>query len=557
MIHKRILILLIILTSLYSINILGTEYQTLKSGDNVFVLDVIDANALLVRTSDNKQALIRVLGIDASKTDEAKNYVENLIENKYIVVKSDSVYPSEKGRWNYMHVYFNDTINGRVSLGETLLSTGLGVIDKNTLTNDINNNYTNKEEIAKDNNYGVWFDDNNYYNSFKSEHAININTATKSDITSMLKAVFDDDDYDDYTYVANSIINYRDDNIFTTIDELKFVNDMTKDDYDELRNYFTITTNIRTANMRELESLIDITNSRANKIQDYISKHSNTTFEELYEEDVITKNQYIKNKPYISTTPENEKLLPEPNYVVNVNTASTKQLKNAGVSNTIAKQIVEEREDSNFTFKNVTEIYEHSKISMNKSHINKYEDNLTFFTNINNATRIELESLFGDDYNKAVIDLLYNKEINSLEELRVMIPVDDYNQICNYIKFDDSNIEYFNINTVSKEYLRNLKVDEDAIDWIMRRQGNIDDMNDLNDVVSKYDKMFTLYTNINKATVKEIMTLDEDIPTSMASTIVRIASNEMYAEIEEIEDIFIDNDLKSEFRNIDEFIVFR
>ncbi len=556
MTHKKFLIVLILLCSVYVINILGSDYKTLNNNDTVLVVDVIDANALLVKTQEGESALVRVLGIDASKTDEAKKYVESLIEGQFVQLKKDSTYPSLKGRWNYMHVFFNDTINGQISLGETLLSTGLAVVDNGTLTSEIKSTYNNSEDLAKNQNYGIWYNDDIYYSNYKSEEAININTATASEINSMLKYVFGSDYYD-YDYVDSAIINYRQDNIFNTIDELKFVDYITKDDYDDLKYYFTVTTNLNTAELRELQSLDGISESRAEKIQDYMSENINATFETLHNENIISDKEYINNKAYISSTPSDEKLLPEPNYVVNVNSASINQLKDAGVSNSIAKQIVSARE-SGFTFKNVTEIYEHSKISMSRSYINDYEDNLTFVTNINSATRNEIESLFGDDYKTTTVNLILAKRnFDSLDELKNILDVEDYNTIFKHIKFNDDNIKYINVNTVTKSKLQELNFGDDAITWILKNQHRIDDMRDLEDELLLYDDKITIYTNINKASWAEILSLSDKISSSLANSIVSQAKKEMFASIDEIEEIFTVYNLEDEFKDFEDFIVFR
>ncbi len=557
MTHKKFLIMLILLCSVYVINILGSDYKTLNNNDTVLVIDVIDANALLVKTTTGEEALVRVLGIDASKTNEAKSYVENLIENQFITVKKDSMYPSLKGRWNYMHVYFNEAINGRVSLGETLLNTGLAVIDGSTLTNEIKVTYNNSEDLAKNQNYGIWYDDNAYYNNYKSEEAININTSTKSEITSMLKYVFGSD-YSNYDYIESAIIDYRNENIFNTIDELKFVDDITKSDYDDLKYYFNVTTDLRTAGLRELQSLNHISESDAERIQKYMSENMKATFETLYDENIITKSEYNDNKAYISSTPDDERLLPEPNYVVNVNTASVDQLKDTGISNSVAKQIVSARESSGFTFKNVTEIYEHGKISISRDYINEYEDNLTFVTNVNTATTNEIESLFGDDYESVVVStILSNRDFSDDADLKKVLSVDDYNKISKHIKFNNNNITYVNINTVNKSTLTELNFDEDAISWILKYQDRIDDMRDLDEEVLEYDNKFTIYTNINKATSTEILSLSNEISSTIANSIVRDASREMFAHIDELEDIFNSYGLEDEFDEFKDFIVFR
>ncbi len=458
-----------------------------------------------------------------------------------------------------MHIYFNETINGEISLGETLLSTGLATIDSTTLTNQTKTIYNNSEDLAKNKNYGLWNNDdyNYYYTYYKSDEAININTATKSKITSMLKHVFGVEYYD-FDYIENAIINYRKHNIFNSIDELKFVDHITKDDYDELKYYFTVTTDLKTAGLRELESLDTISSSDAERIQKYMSENINASFETLYEENVISSNEYKYNKPYITSTPDDEKLLPEPNYVVNVNTASVEQLIDAGVSNSIAKKIVSERESTGFKFKNVTEIYEHSKIYMNKDYINEYEDNLTFVTNINDATRYEIQSLFGDEYEKSVVDLIMSKRnFNSLNDLKEVLSVKDYNTIYKHVKLNNDNIKYVNINTVDKSTLQSLNFDSDTISWILKNQYRIDDMRELDEDLLLYEDKFTIYTNINKATAFEIMSLSSKISSNLANSIVKEASFEMFANIDELEVIFNNYSLEDEFDDFKDFIVFR
>lgn len=545
----------------FSINAFGIDYYDLEDGNLVLVVDVIDSNALLVRTSENKQALIRILGISSSENVSAKSYAENLLEGEYVYVRQDSVYPTLINRWNHMHVFLNNGINTENSVAEILLQTGLVNVDNSTLTSQVKNSYTTSQTEAEEAGFGIWKNDDYYYQgtgSFVvSEYAVNINTATSSEIIAMLKTVFDDE-YNDYTYVASSIIDYRTENTFNRIDELKFVDKMIKDDYDELKNCFTMTTNIKSAYLTEIDSLSNISSSEAEKIQDYFSENSGATFEDLYEDEIISKSQYESNLPFISTTDSSQKLVPEPNFVVNVNTASREQLEDAGVSSSISNKIIDLREDYGFTFKNVTEIYKNSKISMDFDYINELEDNLSFVTNINTATKAEIESLFGDDYSSSsVSNIIDNRPFDSLSELKNIISSEEFSEIENHIKINENKIEYFNINTVTKSELEDLGVSSTAINWIMKNQGYIDSMSDLDDEVLTYDDMFTLYTNVNQATQEEILSLNSEISTSLANEIVNTAKNEMYADIDEIEELFDDYDLLEVFDEVSEFIVFR
>ncbi len=541
-----IMALMVVTTTVFA-----TQYKKLYDGERVLVVDVIDANALLVKTSTGEPAFVRILGIDSSESELAKTYAENLIEGEIVTVRTDSSYPSLQGRWNYMHVY-----KGNESVAETLLKTGLVKIDKQTLTSSTNQNYMQSESTAKQEGYGIWNDGFTNTNNRVSANAININTASKDEINDMLKEEFGDE-YSEYKFVSTSIINYRRDNYFNTIDELKFVDNMTKEIYDDLRSCFTVVTNINTAQIPELESLINISNSEAKDIQKYIRENGHTTFSELYKEDVISKADYESNEMFVTSSSDNKLDATDPDVIVNVNTASEEQLEDAGVSSSDAEDIVEELE-SGFTFKNLTEVYEHDDINISKDEYIAYEDNLTFVTNINNASKSEIESLFGDDYKEETVDkIIKNRPIDDSTQLIELIGKDEYDKIKSNIKFDDEPIEYFNINTVTKDELREKDIDESSIKWILNKQGRIYDMEDLSDDLLEYDSMFTIYTNINNVTSKEIQSLDDNITTSLADKIVRDARRERFASEDEIEEIFEDKDLEEEFYDIRKYICFK
>lgn len=519
------------------------------------VIKIIDGDAIEVRlTQNNDTALVKLIGVDAQGYDDALNFLTDYLLGQTVVVSPDNTISSPTGIWNNMYV----TLNGQ-NVNKILIEKGYGVTNPSFMSAGQYNDYLTVQRTAKAGNIGIWengvrengVDINTYGNivytgklSYKNKHVVNINTANADVIVRSLNNVT--------SGVANAIINYREKNPFNTVEEIKFVQGFSKELYDSNKLLMSVCTNINYADEEELISLGNIDEDEIDDIISYRKKHSKiSSIADLKNEKLLSDNVYKKVKDFIATYNKDKLDITENDKVVNVNTANHSQLVAAGLSSVTADKIIEYRKNG-YTYKTLGELTKIPGISLTEQQINEFEDNLNTMTDINEATDYEMRSVFGNDADR----IIHKRDYLSPSEVAQYISESKYDTVRDVIYVGSDDREYININTASNPQLSDFGFSSSNTPLIAAAK-NMTNSSDLPCDLDSDNKKASLFTNINKAGVKELKSLNHGITDGIINEIISYREEQPFGTYDELRTFFNERNYFAFYNSVKDFLVVR
>lgn len=553
---NRLLIMIMILLVAFPIININAAVGDRKLG---IAIDIIDGEALVVKFGDSN-IFIKLIGINSEASEKALQYMNNHVKGKYVYVETEDIYNGDvpDTKYYYAYVYLKDT--GEM-VNYNLLKEGLVDLKTAHLSAAKYFELSSAQSYAKSKKIGIWQPDTTYKSSSKSKSnskytysgdGININTASSSQLTE-LKSIT--------SSIASNIIDYRKENPFNNIEELKFVNGITKDIYDDIYDEITVITNINTADSDELLTLSGLTKTDTESIIDYRDKNGRfTSLEQFYTKTNLTSSDYENNRYFIALDYNTSVDYRISSTVVNINTASYSQIKSASsgiLSSSEAEAIVDNRKEG-YSYKTLMELCYLPSSSISVSDINRLEDNFNLYTDINEADTDELRSLFGNGYTSSEVEKIKDKRpFNNISDIEDIIGSSKYNEIKDYIYVDTyREDDRVNLNLASKSQLDTLSLSSDEISRIRNRQKEMTYPNQIPFNISDINKEVSLYTNINTATRDELETL-YDMSSSLIDDIIDYRDDQPFGSSDEIEDFFRDKSERNIYNEIYKFLVVR
>ncbi|MDR2904182.1 MAG: helix-hairpin-helix domain-containing protein, partial [Clostridiales bacterium] len=384
---KKIISFILILTVVFSTALIqtnaataGGNYVAIQAPVTAKVIEVIDADSLLVEISyTGALALVHMVGIDGAGNTAGYEYATAKLVGNLVYIVPDPYIHDPAGRWNYAHVYLGET-----DLSQDLVANGFAKINTNQSQSSRFGILVAAERAAKDNNIGLW--QTGAENYAYSGAIININTASQSELSEYLDLA---------DRFADEIVEYRGKHPFQTIDDIKFVDGMTKELYDEIRNKIGVSTNVLEASAEELTMLISLNENDAENIIDYRDKEDGIkNLSDLYRKGVIRQSQYKQNEPFIARETVNRIDYAKPDKIVDINTATRTQLRAIDLTSAQTDKIMDYRED--YSFKTMQDVAQ--ALNLSKTTAAALSDNIDFdatetsYTNLNTASFAQLTS---------------------------------------------------------------------------------------------------------------------------------------------------------------------
>lgn len=545
---KKISLLLIVVLVLSMITVVNAG--TLSNKKLGVAMDIIDGEALVVQFNDLNM-FIKLIGVNTNASQEALQYVNTHVKGKYVWVITEDISTTAvvDSKYYYGYVYLYDT--GEM-LNDTLIRQGLAELKTSDSFASKYNDLIGSESYAKSKKVGIWQVNKTKSDYYYSGNSTNINTATTSELAE-LKGIT--------STIASNIVNYRKENPFNTIKEIKFVKGMTKDIYDSIYDQITVVTNINVASEDELLTLNNLSQSDVDSIIKYRDRDSKfTSLEQFYTKTNLDSSDYENNRHFISLDYEESTDYHIGDIAININTASSSQIRSASktfVNTTNADKIVSNRRRG-YTYKTLMELIEISGITINAETINKLEDNFNLYTDINKASTDELESLFGSNYSSSDISKIKSERpFSNISELKTILGDTKYNAIKDFIYVDEYNeVDRVNLNLATESQIDKLSVTSSQLRQLVNKYKDIDYAEDLPFDVKDINNKVSLYTNINTATDAELETV-YNMSSSLISSIVSYREEQPFGSNSEIEEFFEDENSLSFYREIKDFIVVR
>lgn len=512
------LLLVIVFTSIFVPTVKGEDFVILNNIQVAKVVRIIDGDSIVVRTGSNEVALVRLIGADAKGSNDALKYLTLVLLGEIVILQPDDSFENNN-RWNFMYVYKDNLL-----INQEILSRGLANFTDHNNANLQINSLDTTSTIDKN----------------ITSYSVNINTATSTQIRRILSEI--------NSSIATNIVSYRERNPFNTVEEIKFVNGITSNILEKNAHIMRISTNINISTREELETL-GLSPREVDRIIDYRHKNSFNNISDLYTNNLISRSSFNRLENFISVVDVDKINISIPDFVVNINTATENQIRKTGLTRAQTNNIIENR--NKYSYKTLGELNKFSRSPFTNDSINSFADNLTLRTDINNATLNEIESLV-NSYNEAYL-IYNNRPYSNIDEIKIYIDDDVYDNIKNFIFVDNDSSSFININTATYDELLNLGFTPVEAREIQNNrvinQGNRIPVNTV-----ELDYRVSLYTNINMATKEELFSLGFN--SKMIDDIINYRDNQPFGNIRHLEDILNLSDRRILTR-VREFIVFR
>ncbi|KAI4453829.1 glutamine-trna ligase [Holotrichia oblita] len=517
----------LILGMMFSYTAHAADFAKLNGVAYAKVLEIVDGEAFVAALiPSNQPILIRMIGVDS--------------EGSMVRLEIDVSYRAQEERWNLAYVYKNNVL-----INSELLSTGYAIFNTAHTDSSLFAVLQKSQTSAQSSKIGVWAEPEQVM-GYYSGKGININTATSAQLSERLGIS---------TSIANRIVSYRKENPFRTIKDIKFVNGFTKEMYDKTKYDMVVCTNINLAGEEELLTLAGLTESDVQRIIEYRDNERVTDITVLYSEAVISRSKYNNNLPFISTETSSSITATIPaETVVNINTATSSQLVWAGFSQNQADYIVEYRTGYSYkTFEELNKIF-----TLSSSSINMLADNISLYTNINTAGTTELISLLGENgTNSLAEDIVEARPFKNISALKEIISEPVYNNVLPYVFITEQEQSYININTASQQLLINLGLSTGDAATVASSQPDMLTSKGIPSLMFDYDMKISLFTNINKASQQELMSLNSAMTSTVAGDIIAYRNDQPFGNMDEVYDFFESNELLFLYNRIKNFIVLR
>lgn len=549
------MILTIVIMSNSKINTFASDYSKIEGDTYATVTRVFDGETFEAQdVYSGDYYLVKMLGVDSRGYDDAYQFTYDRLMGKRVVLSLDDSITSPDDTWNYCYVKQDGEI-----INVKLIMLGYGAVDISSV-GSLYEYYYDVQKQAEEADVGMWEDDGIYDNGYSggsnnyySQYSININSASKSQLMN-LDGVS--------STLASNIISYRNKNPFNKVSDIKFVNGMTKDIYDDNVDHMHVVTNINKAYEYELTTLDGISESEAEDIIEYREDRAkDITIDDLLDKELLSEDEYRDNKHFITDEDEYRIIYSRGVDSANINTASKNQLKSAGLSTDDTNGILEIL-DEGYTIKTIGELAYSSNVTLSQSDLLALLDNLKVSTDINYSSKSELESLYGSNYNiyqDVIDDIMLNRDYDDYDELKDVISDGDFDKISDNIYIGKNETQYTNINTATYDELKDLGMSSSDANSIInaRKNNGIKDYTQMpNDVdIRKYDDEISLYTNINNTSIYELETLSGDITDSIAEKIIDYTDDQPFGSMVEVYEFFNDMGRIDIYNDISDYIV--
>ena len=208
--------LLLLLTALLPAQTLdaAADFVFLQSGTTAQVVEVIDVNAIRVRTSDG-DGLVRLIGVHPNGTAAAIDFLSREIMGASVNLLRDVAFPNV-GRWNYMYVVLGQHPNARFINGEVVLS-GHGRLNEAHSRAEQFEQIRLGQGVAREAGLGMWGHELSEPLITYTRVRINMNTATAAQIVAHFGLTGAD------VAVASAIVNFRNATVFQHVSDIAFV----------------------------------------------------------------------------------------------------------------------------------------------------------------------------------------------------------------------------------------------------------------------------------------------------------------------------------------------
>ncbi len=543
----------LVFSSIFSVGA-ANKNVIINGSASAVVTKIIDGDSIEVKLAvSGDTAMVKLIGVDAQGFDDAVKFLTEYLLGQTVVVSPDNGIITPVGIWNNMYV----TLNGE-NVNKVLIEKGYGITNPSYMPASQYNEYLTVQRTAKAGNIGIWENGvrengttTNFGNitytgklAYKNKHVVNINTASAETLREGLNNMT--------SGVANAIVSYREKNPFNTIDEIKFVQGFSKELYDSNKQLLTVCTNLNYADREELFSIGNITEDEVEDILSYRKNHSKIpSISVLKDEKLLSSSRYSKYKDFLSTYDKQKIDVTENENVVNVNTATHSQLVAAGVSSSDATKIIDHRKNG-YTYKTLGELAKIPGIGFSTQQINEFEDNLNVCTDINEATDYEMKSVFGNDATKVI----YKRNYTSVSDVLEYTTQEKYSRIKNVLYVGSDDNEYINVNTATNSQLIDYGFSA-SVASKLAAASNMKSPSDLPCELTENDKNASLYTNINKATVKELKSLNHGVTDGIINEIISYREEQPFGTMEEVQKFFTDRNFFGFYNSVKEYIVVR
>jgi len=496
------------------------SFAVLTGSTAARVEEVIDGDAMRIRLSDGRAALVKLIGVDTMGSTAAHEYLVSQALGADLIVVPDANVPGD-GRWTVVYAYRgNETLNGRI------LQNGLGKLNESHVKASQYQLLSAKQDAARAAQIGIWAESSQAGITVVGRTQVNINTATSAQLQRYLVGVT--------STLAAAMIAYRDKNPFTTVDEVKFVKGFTKELYDKNRSSMAVATNVKLATYDELLCLKSFTDADVQKIAAHRMRYGLGALRDLVQFELISEEKYNANLPYMALEFTSRISHAIPASVANINTASYTQLMSAGLTSTQANKLIAFR--AYYSFKSLSELSSVSSLGLTDATLNTLSDTLRVTTDVNRATKVELQSLFGSPSSgvKLAETLLDNRPFLRLTDVQILLNYATYERIAPFIYIDTFTASYVNANTATVAQLVAAGIPQAEAEKLHAEAGKMTSPDRIPSAQRVWETYFTLYTNINTASPRELASLSVGMTAALVDAIVAYRADQSFGSAEEI-----------------------
>ena len=540
--RKRLILLaaLMFIVSLVPISATADEFITLENATTAQVVEIIDVNAIRVRTAVG-DGLVRLIGIHDRGTPEAISFLSREIMGQQVILHRDAAFPNV-GRWNYMYV----SIGPRNINGELILS-GYVRLNEGHSRASLYDQIRSGQTIARDAGLGMWVAEVrqpqiNYFGV-----RVNINTATSAEIVQHLEAS---------QAMANAIVNHRSNIVFQHVNDVAFVPAVTRQFFSNNRHRMTVSTNINVATVEEISTLTGISQTTARNIVNSRDNSRFTNIEQLFTRGLMTRSQLNNNTPFISVENIDTIQFARPDFRANINLASHAQLIRAGATSAQAEAIINQRDA--LTLRHLGDLSDLSS-QFSVTQINALSDNMRAFTNINTAPRSEIESLFGANVPATSVTRIINsRPFTHINQIGEYLTAANYNRVAPFIYVENRPTpNLVNINTATQGQLVSAGFSTSDAQRIVNNRPWQRPSQLPGWLTTSMRQNITLRTNINTANNQELFSLDNSMTLDIINRITLERTEQPFSSIAEVETFFREMGQTALFNRIRNFIIVR
>ena len=486
----------------------SASYMPLISDTQAVVLQVVDGEHLRVQpVGTNQVALVRLAGVNTHGRRDSREFMTGALVGRTVelILSATNGANAVHERWTPVYLTHNGVVYNRA-----LMQRGLAVVDPEYQGDWMYNLLVDDASRAEEADLGLW-EDIGFGTTqaprmwrggwgFFHDERVNINTATIAQINRIL---------DTPSSVGRDIVRFRYHTPFQNVGDVRFADRLTRDEFDDLWDLMKVTTNINTASMDELLQLIDVDPSDARAIIRFREGRWFSSIYQLRDERLISPRAFEQNRPFLAVSDVDEIMVAYPDIIVDVNTATAQELQEAGLTSSQANAVVNARVNG-YTLKSIGELLHMPGVRLNYLRLHEISDNIRVF--------------YGQDWNR------WNRNLR---------PV------------------FININTATRDELWHLGFNEQQVNALLARRGRMDSAHDIPFDISSWDHSVTLFTNVNRATPQEWMSLDVDMPYSFARVLSQEARHNPFGTMRELREFFYDNGHYYVYRRIHWFLTLR